>query len=48
MDLIVLHFVTQGGIHLLVARNETQPLKLAGHYHRLPMAAITVHGEMLA
>ena len=48
MNLVVLHFVAQGGVNLLVARNEAQPLKLIGHHHRLPMAAITVHGEVLA
>jgi hypothetical protein len=32
----------------LVPRNEAQALKLGRHHHRLPMAAVTINGEVLA
>jgi len=31
-----------------MARNETQALKLGGHHHSLPMAAVAIDAKVLA
>ena len=48
MHLVVVHLVAQCGVNLLVAANESQPFKLFGHNHGLPVAAVTTHFQVLA
>ncbi len=42
MHLVGLDFLTQGRIHLLVARDQTQPCKCFGHDHRAPVATVPI------
>jgi hypothetical protein len=48
MNLIGLHFLAQSGVHLLVALDQAQALKLGGHDGGVPMAAITLDTQVLA
>jgi hypothetical protein len=48
MNLVVVHFVAQGCIHLLVATNEAEPFKLDRHHHSLPMTAIAADFNVVA
>jgi hypothetical protein len=48
VDLIGLHFLAQGGVHLLVALDQAQALELLRDDRGIPMAAIALYAQVLA